>query len=360
VSGQASRAETRDRMGRLLLGRVHRIENLPPPGFDPLATSAEQLAKFQLPPRPDAERQPRLFSAWRRLFAPPVRFIEPRLALVETDFQLNPHAGQPRELPTSVGRTRYGTNRNWSGASIVPTGGTMIVLQTGVWVVPAPGLPAAPDLIPAPASGARYACSTWIGLDGQRRYLNSSLPQIGTTQTLTPSPSGQWEVGAFAWFQWWDRLGGMAFILLGGLTVANGDLVTATIWVPDSTQVVAYMRNLGTNELAWVVAELPTVLVGGKPVRLTVTGATAEWIMERPTYFGSTDLYPFPDYGETEFTDCVAGVAPRPGGTFGQGDLSAARLIRMYEVRDNPPRTAFISMARKHGTDAVRLVHGGF
>jgi hypothetical protein len=284
-----------------------------------------------------------------------VRFVALRLAPVVPEFQLNPRAGQPRELLPSVGLTRYGTSRNWSGASIVPTGGNMVVLQTGEWVVPVPSLPGAPDLIPAPAPGAQYACSTWIGLDGQRLYLNSSLPQIGTTQTLTLSSSGQWEPGAFAWFQWWDRLSDTVFIRLDGLTVANGDRMAAAIWASDSTQVVAYIRNLRTNDLAWVVADPPTVTVAGNSVKLTVTGATAEWIMERPTYFGRTDLYPFPDYGEATFTDCVAGVAPQPGGTLGEEDLSGARLIRMYEVRDNPPRTAFISMAWKLGADDVRL-----
>jgi hypothetical protein len=104
----------------------------------------------------------------------------------------------------------------------------------------------------------------------------------------------------------------------------------------------------------------PTVPSDGSSVRLTVTGATAEWITERPTFLGSSTLYPFPDYGETEFRDCVAGTALRPSAAHGAEHLSAARLSRMYEVRDNPPRTAFISMAWRRGPTAVHLTHGGF
>ncbi len=306
--------------GPSLLARVRRVATLPPPDFDPSAASSGQLAGFLLPPRPDQRRQPKLFDAWNCLFAPPVRFVELRLAQVELKFQLNPRVAQPRPLTSGFMASRDATSANWSGAFVVPSGGNMVVFLSGEWVVPTPALPQA-DLIPSPSPGAQYACSTWLGLDGQRRYLNASLPQIGTTQTLTFSDAARWETGAFAWFQWWERDGPISFIPLDGLPVAPGDRVAAAIWVSNPNQVVAYIRNLQTNQLAVLTADSPTVSVNGNAVRLAVSGATAEWILERPTRFGGTDLFPFPNYGVAEFRNCVAGTAPQPGGAQDAEDL---------------------------------------
>ena len=60
------------------------------------------------------------------------------------------------------------------------TGISQFMQIWGVWTIPGNlKLPPAPFQGPP---GIDYVCSNWIGLDGQRLYLDSSLPQIGTSR----------------------------------------------------------------------------------------------------------------------------------------------------------------------------------
>jgi hypothetical protein len=81
--------------------------------------------------------------------------------------------------PPALG-TRYETSPNWSGAYITPKRSRMFTEVHGSWQVPTPSPPV--DGKGSPPADGDYRSSAWIGLDGQRRYLNSSLPQIGTSQ----------------------------------------------------------------------------------------------------------------------------------------------------------------------------------
>jgi hypothetical protein len=69
------------------------------------------------------------------------------------------------------------------------------------------------------------------------------------------------------------------------------------------------------------------------PSPCIISGATAEWIMERPNPYGSTSSIPYdlPAYTDFSFTQCVA-QSTLPGGAAPQDhDLQAAKLIRMYD-----------------------------
>ena len=57
---------------------------------------------------------------------------------------------------------------------------------------------------PTPGEIGEFHSSTWIGLDGQRRYLNSSLPQIGTAQYVDVTAAAT-TFTTKAWWQWWLR-----------------------------------------------------------------------------------------------------------------------------------------------------------
>ena len=109
----------------------------------------------------------------------------------------------------------------------------------GVWTVSGTSGPPArastrgrPDL--------PYVCSNWIGLDGQRRYLDSSLPQIGTASTLQHDGPPITE----AWTQWWARGNTGTVPLPIGLTVAPGDEVLSVLTALDPQTVVFVMVNL--------------------------------------------------------------------------------------------------------------------
>ena len=105
-------------------------------------------------------------------------------------------------------------------------------------------------------------------------------------------------------------------------------------------------------------------LPNGTIVEPAIAGATAEWIVERPKIWNSPNQYYFPDYGQSDFTGCLAveanqvNIGSLPAGRGQQ--LQGARCIRMFDVLPAPMRTAFISMPKKFDNSSTRVTYGGF
>jgi hypothetical protein len=308
----------------------------PPEDFDPLRADAEELRRYGIPPRPDPGTEPRRFAFWTRMYSPPLRFVSAVFAFDAPEMQLNPGG------PLPAYGTRYESSANWSGAYITPTQDRMFTEVHGSWYVP--------NASPPPAGGGRnigleYRSSTWIGLDGQRRYRNSSLPQIGTAQFVKIA-DGQPIRTTKAWWQWWMRGLHLPPVTLP-LEVHPGDLVMCNLVVIDRTTVRFLIKNQTTGHHVSPFQRHPP-----SPL-LSVSGATAEWVMERPTHISSDRLYPLPDYGTVHFGDCLAVAAHDPGDQGYEQTLPGAKLIDMYEVREQPHRIADISVARREGDQAV-------
>jgi Peptidase A4 family len=326
--------------------------------FDPSTASPALLREYGLPPRPDPNSQPLLRQVWDRGFGAPLTLKEFQFdgGLVEaTNYRL--HFRQADELPFA--ETRFETSLNWSGAYIAANRDQQFLQIWGVWRVPENlRLPPASSQGPI---GIDYMCSNWIGLDGQRLYFDSSLPQIGTSSTL---PAGGGPTTAQAWTQWWARGNMNTLPVPLGLAVAPGNQVLSVLTAWDPQTVILVMVNLSTMQAQAVEATAPMVQVNGTMATPVIAGATAEWIFERPAIPGETELYNFPDYGRSQFEFCVAveGESVDIFSLFGglPQDLQGARLIRMFEVLPNPARTAFISMPRKLDNTSVRLRYGGF
>jgi hypothetical protein len=89
-----------------------------------------------------------------------------------------------------------------------------------------------------------------------------------------------------------------------------------------------------------------------------VAGGTAEWVMERPTILGSTDLYELPDYDQVVFDPCYAlsAVAPGPPTVLGTLErITGPTLTRMFRVADSPHRAVTISKAKRLGPFAFKM-----
>jgi hypothetical protein len=69
-------------------------------------------------------------------------------------------------------------------------------------------------------------------------------------------------------------------------------------------------------------------------------------------------LRPFPDYGTTNFMSCVATLDGT--GSAVEQTLLSPEFIRMYEIRSNPPRTAYISMPKRIDHTSFNVRYGGF
>ena len=335
-----------------------------PPDFNPLE-NPQDLKKYGLPERPDPVTQPNLFAAWERIFAPPMTFV--RRAFAHDFLDLAP--APPPGLRAPMRSTRIEDSQNWSGAMVLPSGGNRIVQIFGEWTVPTPKLPAFDDEFGAADEPNTYDCSTWIGLDGDRRYLNSTMPQVGTTQALHVGAGSDQACEYWAWFEWWAR--NPVKLLrrrLKNIVVAPGMSVMAMISVMDSQQVAVIFRTFaGLNSQITLFFECaPEVFLdAAKLTKVTpdISGATAEWIMERPHTPGvaPTVFDSFPNYTSTQFSYCVAGTAPQPGAATSEEILTSPRLLRMYEVPPDPPsRTRLISMPKLLSTTSLEVDYGGF
>jgi hypothetical protein len=340
--------------------------DIPPPGFDPETATEAELKKYGIIPRPADSSD--LFDNWRRLFKSPVTFVDakPVPLVPPSPDEATPPAPSPDDIrvlsqqepgpvvapvsPVGVG-SRLTHSSNWSGGYIVPANNMIVVQVAAAWKLPTLSKP--PHELDTP--GALYACSTWVGLDGQRLYDNSSLPQVGVMQWLRPSVSPP-QLTPTAFCQWWYRQGTDPVLSLPGLPVAAGDFVIASVWAARADVAICYLRNVSTGKLAVVGMTAPSV---SPPVQLTISGATAEWVLERPTIPGETRLYPFPDYHTAEFAAWAA-VARDAGPPQAPLDLATARGIAMYETQEHPPRTAFVSMPYRKGNAAFKLEYGGF
>ncbi len=320
----------------VVLPKVTRLP-LPPADFDPLGASRDELARYGLPP-PMGEAFP-LYNAFRQRFLGPGAAGQP---ITFVAFQDPGISGQPLAWTTAAqGGMPVERSRNWSGGYLRPSGGRSFVSLMGSWTVP--------RVKPPPgASGTEFRSSTWIGLDGQGAYQNASLPQIGTAQ--------EWKNGAadapYAWYQWWARgMDTRPWPL--SLPVQPGHRVSAMLLVVNPRTVRLHLRNDSTTSL---LQGFDVEFNLAAPGQLLVSGATAEWIMERPAPLGTdgAELYDLPAYEPFSFTDCIAHSALAFGPPV-EHDLKLAHLIRMYEIRHNPASTPTLSTVARFLPDRLDL-----
>jgi hypothetical protein len=324
----------------------------PPTDFDATVATPAELDRYCLPQKPDPKSQPALSAAWQRMFERPNQWVDPQIVVV-SPVQPPPQARQLFAATT----TRYADSRNWSGAEIVPHGGNQFVQIFGEWAVPRPDLPPPYDQGPQNVTNS-YKSSTWIGLDGDRRYLNSSLPQVGTGQNLTVDPMGVEKRDYFVFFQWWaqNQLQ-LTLDIITGIKIDAGTRVMGLVWAIDPTHVVIVFRNFAPlNQITIFVKQSPPTT----SIPPIISGATAEWIMERPTELklGGTHLELFPSYHRVYFQHCVAGVAQTAGQSTSEEVLMAPRLKRMFEVATAPPRARFISVPKRISTTSFSTHYG--
>jgi hypothetical protein len=334
---------------------------LPPPGFDCLRSSPSELAKFGLPPRPDGDKHPLMLKAWMRLFEPPVTFLEP-VKFVEPVTVTRHLAKRQRIITRIAAPSRVEKSANWCGAEIVANSGNQFVQIFGEWTVPKPELPPPDERGPAGQTNV-YRCVTWIGVDGNRRYLDASLPQIGTEQDLTVDEQGNASRQYFAWFQWWALTELQINRILLPVTIQEDLPVMAMIWVIDPHHVAAAFRTFGSsNQITVMYEEAPFVRTepgGSSIMRPAIAGATVEWIHERPLFHGTPSL--FAKYSPVTFRNCVAGMGPAPGIPTSEQTLTAPFLFRMFDVPgDAAPRTRLTSMPTRISETSFGARYGGF
>ena len=324
----------------------------PPAAFDPLKASAAELLRYGFSLEPDPARAADRHASWIRLFSQKLNFVAADFALPSlSEFQRPGRRRQP-----AVGRRHHEKSLNWCGAYVTAKGGRRFSEIHADWVVPQPDPPTRPGS--GVALDGDYRSSTWIGFDGQRRYRNSSLPQIGTAQEVVVV-NGQPTRKIYAWVQWWVGDHMSVPVVLSSLPIRAGDQVMCSMVVMHDTAVRFYIKNQTTGAFIAPFEQRAPLFHppdGGRPVQLKVSGATAQWIMERPAALtAGHHLYELPKYGKVTFRNCYA-VSSSPAGTEEHPErLSGARLINMRTTRKNPHRSAIISRSKHQNIQEVAV-----
>lgn len=312
---------------------------LPPEDFDPAAAPDADLEHFGLPTPMEFGGNPAA-TAFRRAFlrrregGAALRFLPALEPAVPTVMELVIAFAAPQTRPAQK-------SLNWSGGYVTPRNGRSLISVMANWTVPAVDRP-------ADGNAAEYQSSTWIGLDGQKFYLDSSLPQVGTGQKLLNRPIPQAKYSA--WFQWWVRGRHLPLWELA-LPVKAGDEISAILTVFDERIVRCNLKNVSRD----IVLQAFDALV---PEGLRVSGATAEWIMERPSPMGTDgwEAYELPAYTGLGFTACLAESVVPGNPERQEHDLEGARLLRMYELDRNPASVRTISTAQRDLGPPQKLV----
>jgi hypothetical protein len=344
------------------------------PEIHDMSTAADQtLEDFGLPPRPPqiAREHHALWMATfaRKMRFSPFEFAEEQL-LAETfepDFRRSSYG----PAVPGYGSGRIGGSQNWSGAYTEPSDGRTFAQVWGQFNVPVVQPPDA-AVTPGPGKTSEYHCATWIGLDGQRRYFDSSLPQIGTDQYVTVDSTGAPTPSTRAWVQWWARdddgsVNGIGPVPIpkSCFPVEQGDQIGCILQVVNQHHVRLIIINYtpkSPDEVPNVVvvcAKAPTAtLPGGIKRQYTVTGATAEWVMERPMDLESHKLQGFPIYATTKFISCFAMESFDGNSHLVFRDLSSPKFIRMFEVDEQTECCRYLSIPERIDDLSFQVTYG--
>jgi hypothetical protein len=329
--------------------------------------------RLGVPPRPS---DPDALLLWQEMLSPSLK-IEPPFPrgsfaglMFRTDMavgvaRLAGGEGDDDGRQISVGALphgRLGSSRNWSGAAIFANRGNRFNQVIASWTVP--------NVNPGNGDGP-WACSTWIGIDGLRRWMKS-MPQMGTTQVV--GDTGEYDRHGvplpqyFAWWQWWLRGRTIQLPVPFPATIAPGKKVfcCVTLLPPDqpdpgdrhNVQFFLQVDGVGMPVLLGVP---PTNAADGDGRRVPASGASAEWILERPTALRNSpngnvkegDLFPLPDFGSSGADGFAAGSAPDVDPTIvasiaATPATSAVNFrtplqLRMLEHRGEPSRMVVIA-----------------
>lgn len=321
----------------------------PPDGADLLAPANEPLlAGLGLPRKPlgDCAR-----GLWRRMLEgacieAPSYVCDPYEEVPSPDFLPVRRSLLRAARPRQGSRTQR--SRNWSGAWIVPRDGRRFVSVWGSWTVPE--TPAPHETEQPPPDQARAPdwarCSHWIGIGGHRRH-SRSLPQVGTMTAINKKR----EVRYYAWYQWWEATRSYGPLRITNLDVEAGHSIIAAVTAEARDRVRLHIRNENTRQLRSIEWQTDADRAPAE-----VDGKSAEWVVERPSWFGRDGkprFFQLPRFGSLRFDCCHAEVAETLDASPVARDLDGARLVRMVGRGGTPRGSRFLAVPKKRGTDVL-------
>lgn len=295
-----------------------------PQGFDPATASPGEIARYGLPPRPDATSDPEGYAAWLEDVGPGIERPVPKL----------------RRSSTVYAGAKKLSDTNWSG----------IVFQTDVsrygkrsfqsvhaaWTVPSVQPPLG-TCRKTPNSGT-FEVGIWPGIGGFGG--EPALLQAGMG-AATACADGAVEARYWAWYEFYPK----GSVVIETLPVSPGDAMSVYVWSTSGRKGHAYLVNRSLKKSASFAFTAPK----GTPL----VGSSVEWIVERPGHDGV--LSDLANYTEVTIHQATAktgtGLAVASGGSYtGDG-------ITKYNVTmtTSTGRKKKLSVASTTGPSAIRF-----
>ena len=246
----------------------------PPPGFDPLTASQAERDQFGLPPKPDPEHEPELYEFWVELFSSPLSFEEGDFSSWARSHTISTGRALPACVramnPAVTGRARTSLRGT---AECSPTysarGAFRLWLRRLVSLL-------APSTAARPGSGSMVSGA--ISIQPSRRSARGSSSMPSVFHQARPGSVG-------------FSGGRCPHSPYSPLPVAPGDRIMCWLLVLNRTDVLFIIKNHTQGPLHMFIMTAPKVIMPPwilVPVQAEVSGATAEWVMERPTTWSPT------------------------------------------------------------------------
>jgi Peptidase A4 family len=141
---------------------------------------------------------------------------------------------------------------------------------------------------PGVCTGGTEYSSAWVGIDG---YNSNDVFQAGTESDAYCSGAFA-QNSTYAWIEWYPY----SETQITNFSVNPGDDMLIEVWNTTATQGNAYLVNYRTNQ--YVTLSLTP------PAGYSLTGNSAEWVVELPELAGG--LAALPDYVWDVFQNCAA------------------------------------------------------
>jgi hypothetical protein len=266
-----------------------KTNSVPPKDFDARQATPSELKSYGLPQRPDEKVFPVLAKQWDKIFSKKVNFITPEFKPMD---ELLPglrrtHGPIDRDVANS-------NNSIWSGGVVLTTAADTFKSIAGIFTVP--------DVAPPSSTPGTYWMVSWIGIDG---YGGNDVCQIGTVQYVTLGANGSITKGCYAWTEWYP----LSWVAVPNFPISFGDTISVLLCINSPTQAGFNMYNETTFA--------HTGFTFNAPAGTTLTGNTAEWIVERPGIGGATSQ--LCNFGDIYFDGASASTQKNVAHNVGSG-----------------------------------------
>jgi Peptidase A4 family len=267
-----------------------RTFNTPPPGFNPLAASDEELATYGFPPHPNQQVDAEHYAKWAKAMAAAKNRWNGELKVTDVWSE----AGRRAQAPAGVTAVSAGPSTqnfsNWSGFINTNTLTKYSTTSSFYFVVSDFNVPIAQQAFKSDGFETGKICDggwdselSWNGIDGDLD-LDGAAPALlqGGTSSGAYCNGGTASTEYFAWIEWWP-----SYPIIEEFNVNPGDDFYVETWDTSATQGYVFLDDLTTQTYS-------THGISPKPGQPGLIGNSAEYIVEREG--GGSGLYPLANY----------------------------------------------------------------